>query len=730
MGPRGRRGLVPGARLFVSKPTRAEKAAEAAARAATAQAEMAAAVSGPSPDETAAVGWLDRGILALPYAGLFVVAAFALRRLDDFDTWWHLASGRWIAQHASVPHVDVLSFTVPQNEWINLQWLYDLLLYAFWNLGGASLLVIVSASCFVLTFAILAKHLGRFVGSITMTLLLGWVAMTVNERFLIRPEMATFPLLAAVQLVLTDGRRDPRRLRWLVPLMLVWANMHSLFILGLGAIACTISASFAAELALMPVGWRRDGTWPSAARAELLKWGGAALAATLVNPYFARALTFPFELMSRIDGSSPIYGVIGEFRRPFSGYFLTFALGSYQMFVFAAAGLALAAGLVRALAKPVDRRDDAKHEYSPQLPPEQPRVAVPADQYPLHGGQQSEGFDVGALLFAVVLGYLSLLARRNVGVFAIGAVPFVGACAGILIARFPKSWTARHGPAVRAMTLVTLAGVAVVCTMVVSNRWYASTGETHEFGLGVFGSNFQPRATAFFREQKLPGPMYNDMTAGGYLTFDDPTGKGVYVDGRLEVYDTPFFGAYLDNLGNYAAWRKDADARGIQSAMLFHRWGNRQTLLRQMVGSGQWKIVYYDEVVALVVRVAGNESVIVAAQAAFSGKAYDETTRLLEGPTQTASWQWAIDRFTAQQAYSTLLRTIGDNDGAMRWLEASLKTGLPPVFAVDAQQRLAQDYVAKGNFAQARQRLQAAQDLDPANEETRGMLGRLDEISH
>ena len=72
----------------------------------------------------------------LPLAALIVVAAFALRRLDDFDTWWHLASGRWIAQHHAVPYTDVLSFTARNNEWVNLQWLYDLLLYAIYSLAA------------------------------------------------------------------------------------------------------------------------------------------------------------------------------------------------------------------------------------------------------------------------------------------------------------------------------------------------------------------------------------------------------------------------------------------------------------------------------------------------------------------------------------------------------------------------------------------------------------------
>lgn len=693
--------MVPGARSLVKKITRKERLARAPRPADPVVARTAAAPAVPSPAAPP-----DRLTAMLPAFALVVVAVFAIRRLDDFDTWWHLASGRWIVQHHAIPHTDVLSFTVPQNEWINLQWLYDVLLYGMWSLGGASGLVLLSAACFIATFALLARHIARYTGPIATTLLLCWVATTVNERFLIRPEMATFPLLAAVQLVLAEGRERPSRLRWLVPLMVLWANMHSLFILGAGAILCAMAGALAAELPLMPPGWRRDSAWPAAARRELFVWGGVALAATLVNPYFLRALTFPFELISRIDGSNGIYQVIGEFRPPFSGYFLTFALGSYQAFVYTAAALAVVAGAMRAFAGPPSRGD-----RTPPLPGER------------------AGFDVAVVVFAIALGWLSLLARRNIGVFAVGAVPFVAAAFAIIQSKLP-SVSLRSQAASRAATAAAVAGMLAICALVMTNRWYASTGETHEFGLGILESNFQPRATEFFRETRLPGPMYNDMTAGGYLTWDDPTGKGVYVDGRLEVYDTPFFSAYLSNMANIDAWTKDADARGIQSVMLFHRWGNRQSLLRALTSTRHWMLVYYDDTVATLVRADANEDVVAAARTAFSSTWRPRTEATLSGPEMTYSWQWSIARYTGQLAYARLLETIGDRRSALEWFEKAIATGMPVDFEVDARHSAAQLLAASGQLAQARMHLVRANELDPSNESTRAMLTKLDAIAH
>jgi hypothetical protein len=644
----------------------------------------------------------DKLLPWLPCAALLVVAAFSLRRLDDFDTWWHLASGRWIAQHHAVPHTDVLSFTVRNNEWINLQWLYDLLLYAVYSVAGASGLVLASAACFIVTFAILARHLARYLEPVATTVLLIWVAATVNERFLIRPEMATFPLLAAVQLVLAGGRANPARLRWLVPLMILWANTHSLFILGVVAIASSIGGALIAETPILPEAWRRDSAWPEDARRALLRWGAAAIAATIANPYALRALVFPLELMTRINGSNSVYTTtIGEFHRTFSGYFPTFALRSYQTFILAFAGLAVVAGWLRATS---------------------PRASLRA------AADDRGRFDVGVLAFSAALAWLSFLARRNIGIFTIGAVPFAAATLSIVLGQAPKA-RAATGSTRRAVGIVVLAGALALSTLGVTNRWYAMRGEAHEFGLGVFEPNFQTRATQFFREQKLPGPIYNDMNSGGYLTWDDPSGKGVYVDGRLEVYDTPFFAAYVNHFSDFESWKREAAERGIQTVMLYHRMSSAHTLMSAIDATGDWARVYYDETAVIFVKAAGNAEVIDAARDAFTKTWLARNDAALTGPRKAHRWQWSVERYTAQIAFARFLEDIGDIKEASRWFEAAIADGLPPIIEVGARRDAAECLLWLGDLAQARVHVLRALDLDPGSEATRATLRKLDERS-
>src|SRR3990172_9033198 len=78
-------------------------------------------VSRPTP-----VQFIRRLEGLLPACTVTLAAMLAFRRLDDADTWWHLAAGRWIAGHRAIPPTDTLSYTVPDHPWINLQWLFDL----------------------------------------------------------------------------------------------------------------------------------------------------------------------------------------------------------------------------------------------------------------------------------------------------------------------------------------------------------------------------------------------------------------------------------------------------------------------------------------------------------------------------------------------------------------------------------------------------------------------------
>ena len=71
-----------------------------------------------------------------------VPAATVLRPLDEFDTWWHLRTGQWIAEHHTVPATDLFSTALASKPWIAYSWLFELLLHSLYQcfgLGGVIL---------------------------------------------------------------------------------------------------------------------------------------------------------------------------------------------------------------------------------------------------------------------------------------------------------------------------------------------------------------------------------------------------------------------------------------------------------------------------------------------------------------------------------------------------------------------------------------------------------------
>jgi len=224
------------------------------------------------------------------FAAVAAIAGFALFlilpfTLDDGDTGWHLATGAWILAHGAVPVTDPFSFTAAGRAWVAHEWLSEVAMHLAYRLGGWSGLVLLFATAVAALYAIVALHLSRWLG--TPAAITALIAMTagVLPSMLARPHLLALPLLAGWTVVMLAARASGRRpgLGW-AALMVVWANAHGSFVLGLG-----LAAVFAAEHVVAA---------PPRDRARVVRewatFGGLLLAAALATPAGLHALTFPF----------------------------------------------------------------------------------------------------------------------------------------------------------------------------------------------------------------------------------------------------------------------------------------------------------------------------------------------------------------------------------------------------------------------------------------------------
>jgi hypothetical protein len=219
-----------------------------------------------------------RGLLPL-WVGIAVYALFLLagnRLLIDPDTLWQVTIGQWILDHHAVPHTDVYSFTMRGQPWISTQWLAQVAYAEAYSVAGWSGPVVLAASAIAVTFALLTRFLDRHLGeSKTLVFVAAALALTV-PHLLARPHVLAMPVMVAWTggLIAAADRRAAPSFR-LLPLMVLWANLHGGFVLGLGLI--------------VPIGIDAVASARPASRRELaLRWtmfGFAALAAACCTPY-------------------------------------------------------------------------------------------------------------------------------------------------------------------------------------------------------------------------------------------------------------------------------------------------------------------------------------------------------------------------------------------------------------------------------------------------------------
>src|SRR6266478_2381628 len=86
---------------------------------------------------------------------IFSVASFGLnqRFLSDPDTYWHIATGKWMLVERAFPRHDVFSHTAFGQPWVCPEWLAQVILSVGYDLFGWRGLVLLSALVTALTFA-------------------------------------------------------------------------------------------------------------------------------------------------------------------------------------------------------------------------------------------------------------------------------------------------------------------------------------------------------------------------------------------------------------------------------------------------------------------------------------------------------------------------------------------------------------------------------------------------
>ena len=437
--------------------------------------------SRPGPDTTATVFSRLTPERTMVTTVFILVFALGARLVIDTDVWWHLEAGDYTLDHWVIRH-DPFSFTKAGESWIDHSWGSEVimhLLYRALGYGGLELLT----GTLALTGGWLVFRMSSG-DTYQRALAVAFASLTASIFWTPRPQMFSYTLTAAVLYVLFLRRRRGIDALWLLPaLMLVWANLHGAFVIGLVLIVATIIGESLENL--MPFDRRGHLGWSAVRRLGFA--GAVSLIAVSVNPYGPKLLGVPF---ATAGGS--FTDQLEEWQPP------TLDRAGFWPFAIMLALLIVSLAVSRGRVGWTD-----------------------------------------LILCAVATG-LALSAGRNVSTFAVIVTPVLtyhlarGLEKRGWVVR-PMRRATRPIAALNAALILIVAGIAATFVLEPFDNSKLEAAKRRTLPVD---------AVSYLREHPPKGRLFNDYAFGGYLIHALPE-VPVFVDGRSDLYGGAFLDEYL-----------------------------------------------------------------------------------------------------------------------------------------------------------------------------------------
>jgi len=453
---------------------------------------------------------------------LFFVMLLAFRERGFYDpgALWHIQVGELILTEG-FPHTDPFTYTFEGQTWIPQQWGAEVLMALAHRVGGFDTMLLGFAVLVAGLFTAIYRRCARSgMGPMLAGLVVGICLFVGVFHYFVRPHMFTIAFLGWTMMCVVDyerGRVGNWRLAGLIPLFVVWTNLHGGVLGGtmtLGLAVAGWGALFLASGGRQPPGASAEQR-ADTPRSPIRNWRTAFL---LIGIVIACGLTpfinpFGMEMINtwrRIVGSKVLPEVVNEHMPldPSSPLGLAvIALGAFYLF--------LLAGTL----------------------PRLPRVSwlVPLAWFVLSfkGIRQGPLFAICAAVTIADLWPHTLWHRLLVkyGDGSLAREPSLIAARGFAWATVPAL----------VIALCLTLHVTGTTVPVVGHGWarldprYVPTDLTEN--MTAYAASVPPGTRVF-----------NDANLGGYLIYHTPSLK-IFMDDRCELYGDQWIKEYSDTLG-------------------------------------------------------------------------------------------------------------------------------------------------------------------------------------
>jgi hypothetical protein len=552
---------------------------------------------------------IPQNILIFPV--LIIVFLTYANNVDDFDFWWHLRTGQLIYETHVIPKKDLFAYTtyIPESiskigkdevapaelpsdknnrYWsinLNSSWLSQLIFYLVYLSGGFKGIGILKSAIFVFAYIILyLTMLRRGAGYLSSFFVLCLIAYIGTDFNYTRSQIFSFLLFPSMLYILYDFRKEGKSIYFLPVLMLLWANLHGGFILGVLIIFVFTLAELLKYSLHNTFRISKISPLTKVKLKKLVSLSFISTFASLINPNGYKTFLFPF-----IQKRS-IFATIEEYHRP-----MLYEYHAYWLMLF------LLIMTILILIK-------TKH------------------------------LDITELFLSITVIPPSLRSIRYIIFFALGTGALLAHSMTYIGKRIGESSSFKKVLDRTGVSNTDLKGYFSLLLALLSLIIVIKIGTSN----GVLGFDLREKrypsgAVEFIKENRISGNMFNPYNWGGYLIWHLYPDYRVFVDGRT-LNETAFFHyAQILKTGNgknydIPLWKRLLDAYNVNFILIsaVSSNGNIIPLVDLLYISSDWELIYADGKSMIFLRVAPGNHDIIHQHKLPKEKIYDEIIKECE----------------------------------------------------------------------------------------------------
>lgn len=234
-----------------------------------------------------------RGDFMLKWAVILLAFLLGCRHIADTVTLVRIKTGEHLVSNGILPPAnDVFSYTAAEQPWVNLGWLFDLVIAGVYGVGGASALSLLVALAAGVTFYFLHGITRDELPTWWTSVCVGVAVLMANLQFTVLPQVVTLLGVAWMLRGLHSWSQTGNQstLWCLAGSLAVWSNLDSRAFIGwLILLAYLVGTAIGQKSG-------RVSLPENASLKGLAMATGAGLVALMVNPFGWHAILSPIQL--------------------------------------------------------------------------------------------------------------------------------------------------------------------------------------------------------------------------------------------------------------------------------------------------------------------------------------------------------------------------------------------------------------------------------------------------